>query len=356
MSRLKTAWWLTAALCLILFAGIGSGRVLAADANIFVYHRFGDDRFPSTNVSVDVFRAQLELLREGGFQVLSLGEVANRLRVGATLPAKTAVLTIDDAYESFVTGGLPLLKEFSYPATLFVSTDSVGRPGYLGWDELRRIRDAGIEIGNHSAAHDHMAFPRDGQTREAWRLAMKGDLERSQQAFRDHLGSAPRLFAYPYGEYSKDLITLVRDLGFQAAAAQHSGVASAYSDLYALPRFPMGGPFATVEGFRDKLRMKAMPVISTDPASTLLEEQNPPQLLVRMDPKGDADLSRLNFFVRGQAQAGVAVDPLDPHAVRLKADSALTGRRTLYTLTAPAKSGGGWYWYSFLWIRPELPE
>lgn len=356
MSRFRNLWRLTAALFLILFAGVGSGRVLAADANIFVYHRFGDDHFPSTNVSVDVFRAQLNLLREGGYQVLSLGEVTQHLRTGDALPPKTAVLTIDDAYESFLTGGLPLLKEFRYPATLFVSTDSVGRPGYLGWDELRRIRDAGIEIGNHSAAHDHMAFPREGQTREAWRLAMKADLERSQQALREHLGSAPRLFAYPYGEYSKDLINLVRDLGFEAAAAQHSGVASVYADLYALPRFPMGGPFATVEGFRDKLRMKAMPVISTEPTSALLDGQNPPPLLVRLDPKGDADLSRLNFFVRGQAQTGVVADPLDPHAVRLQADTALTGRRTLYTLTAPAKAGGGWYWYSFLWIRPELPE
>lgn len=36
----------------------------AGQANIFVYHRFGDDRYPSTNISIDVFAAQLQLLKE----------------------------------------------------------------------------------------------------------------------------------------------------------------------------------------------------------------------------------------------------------------------------------------------------
>ncbi|WP_305043783.1 polysaccharide deacetylase family protein, partial [Geoalkalibacter sp.] len=159
--------------CVLL---LPAGEALAAQANAFVYHRFGDDRYPSTNVSVAVFRRQLELLRQNDYQVLALGQVVERLEKGQALPERCAVLTIDDGYESFASGGLPLLKEFGYPATLFVSTDSVGRPGYLGWEALRRIAEAGIEIGNHSAAHEHMAAPRAGEDAAAWRERMRNDL------------------------------------------------------------------------------------------------------------------------------------------------------------------------------------
>ncbi|SDL52024.1 Polysaccharide deacetylase [Geoalkalibacter ferrihydriticus] len=327
----------------------------ADEANVFVYHRFGDDRHPSTNVSLEVFRGQLELLRDGDYSVLALGEVVRRLRAGRSLPTRTVVITIDDAYDSFGTGGLPLLREFGYPATLFVNTDSVGRPGYLDWDDLRRMRDAGIEIGNHSAAHAHMAAPAAKEDRSAWRERMRDDLVRAQQALTAQLGDEPRLFAYPYGEFSRDLIELVRELGFHAAAAQHSGVVSSHSDLFALPRFPMGGPFATVEGFGDKMRMKALPVILTEPDDPILEGENPPRLTLQIDPQGAADLSQLNFFVRGRAQSDVVFDQENPGVVRVRADEPLNARRTSYTLTAPGKTGG-WHWYSFLWIRPDVPE
>ncbi|MDO3376601.1 polysaccharide deacetylase family protein [Geoalkalibacter halelectricus] len=338
-----------------MLVAVGAEVVRAAEANVFVYHRFGDERHPSTNVSLEVFRAQLEMLREGDYRVLPLGEVVEHLRAGRDLPPRTLVLTIDDAYESFATGGFPLLREFGYPATLFVATDSVGRPGYLDWDQLRQMHEQGIEIGNHSAAHLHMAAPAVDEEPSAWRERMREDLERSQQAFQRHLGFAPKLFAYPYGEYSRALVELVRELGFEAAAAQHSGVVSSHSDLFALPRFPMGGVFATEDGFRDKVRMKALPVLAAQPDDPILVGENPPWLTLRIDPEGAADYTRLNFFVRGQAQSDIVLDPATPGLVRVRADEPLSARRTSYTLTAPGKDGR-WHWYSFVWIRPEVPE
>ncbi|WP_305041809.1 polysaccharide deacetylase family protein, partial [Geoalkalibacter sp.] len=221
---------------------------------------------------------------------------------------------------------------------------------------LRRIAEAGIEIGNHSAAHEHMAAPRAGEDAAAWRERMRNDLLGAQAAFREHLGREPRLFAYPYGEYSPALMELLRELGFQAAATQHSGVISTHSHLLALPRFPMGGSYATFEGFRDKLRMRALPVLKSAPADPLLGGDNPPWLTLTIDPQSDVDLAGLSFFVRGRPETGLVFDPEQPGVVRVRAADPLTGRRTNYTLTAPAKTGGGWYWYSHLWIRPEMPE
>ena len=54
----------------------------ADDATVFIYHRFGDSRYPSTNTSLADFRAHLETLRSGGYTVLPLVEIVNRLKAG----------------------------------------------------------------------------------------------------------------------------------------------------------------------------------------------------------------------------------------------------------------------------------
>ena len=71
------------ALRLLLLPGVAR----AADhATVFIYHRFGDSRYPSTNTSLADFRAHLEILRQGGYQVLPLGEIVDRLRSGSPYP------------------------------------------------------------------------------------------------------------------------------------------------------------------------------------------------------------------------------------------------------------------------------
>ncbi len=103
----------------------------ADQANVFVYHRFNDSRYPSTNISLQDFRAHLDLLHQQEFTVLKLGQVVERLRKGVSLPQRCAVITVDDAYRSFLTDGWPLLKLYGYPATLFVTTNTVGGGDYL---------------------------------------------------------------------------------------------------------------------------------------------------------------------------------------------------------------------------------
>ncbi|MEJ2520623.1 MAG: polysaccharide deacetylase family protein, partial [Desulfuromonadales bacterium] len=140
----------------LLLTGLWPVLAQADQANVFVYHRFNDARFPSTNISSEDFRTHLELLHANDFTVLTLGEVMSRLDSGRSLPPRCAVITVDDAYQTFLTDGWPLLQRFGFPATLFVSTDTVGGTDYLDWQELRQLRRQGVEIGNHSASHAYL--------------------------------------------------------------------------------------------------------------------------------------------------------------------------------------------------------
>ncbi len=317
---------------------------------IFAYHRFGEQRYPSTNISIDVFAAQLAFLKQHGFTVLSLGQALEGLHTPAGLPDKTAVLTVDDGYQSFLTGAMPLLRQHDYPATLFINTDQVGKPGFLDWPALISLVAEGVEMGNHSASHTHF-LNLDSDRRLA---RFHADLEQAQAAIARHLGESSRLFSYPYGEYDLAMQKALQGAGFTAATAQNSGAVHRGSDMFALPRFPMGGPYATLDGFSQKIGMKPLPLIGQKPRSPVLGPTNPPEL--RLTLGNGLNLRGLQFFVQGTPQAGFKPDPADPGTLVLKADSPLRNRRTLYTVTAPSLDGQYWHWFSHMWIRPEIPE
>lgn len=339
------------ALCLFSLLLL-SQPVFAGEANVFVYHRFGDSRYPSTNIDLEVFEAQLRYLAENQYQVLPLGEIARRLAQGVELPEHCAGLSIDDAYATFLKGAFPLLRKYQMPATLFVNTASVGGDDYMTWKELQKVQGAGIEIGNHSDRHSFLLNRRAGETTEQWRKRVRKDIQTAQDKLTEHLGKAPQVFAYPYGEFDPQLQDVVRDVGFVAAFGQQSGVIAAGEDLFTLPRFPMGGPYATLQGFREKVAMKNLPLEVLSPWTPVIKssDPNPPLLVVKIDPSV-VDLRRLNCFVPGQPSPKIQQVADQPNQFEIRADAPLTGRRSKYTLTAPGHDGHGWYWFSQLWVR-----
>jgi len=323
---------------------------LAADyATVFIYHRFGDGRYPSTNTTLTEFRAHLETLRRGNYAVLPLHDIVERLRDGQPLPDRCVALTIDDAFSSFLSGAMPLLSEFGYPATLFVNTGAVGGPDYLSWAELHQVAAAGIDIGNHSAAHGYLLNRMRGETAVQWRSRVKAEIEQAQDDLRKHLGVDAQLFAYPYGEFSRELIEVVRELGFVGAVGQQSGPLGRGQELFALPRFPAGGSYGTPNEFRDRLRFKPLPLKVLAPADAPLAGENPPEWRVQVDPL--IEQRTLRCYSGGQSTDVRLVDAQRNEYV-VRALSALTGRRGKYTLTGTDRSGQ-WYWYSQLWVRPR---
>jgi biofilm PGA synthesis lipoprotein PgaB len=113
----------------------------------------------------------------------------------------------------------------------------------------------------------------------------------------------------------------------------------------------MGGPYATLKGFKQKIQMAPLVVTEESPVEPVVGVENPPSLIVRIEA-GDADLGRLNCFVQGDGNScrAVAVKG-EPGVFVINAEKPLSSRRNKYTLTAPHSKGTGWYWYSHLWIN-----
>lgn len=315
----------------------------------FVYHRFGDDRYPSTNISKANFEAHLIYLKKQGYQAVTLSEAFTYLTERSTIE-KMVCLTVDDGFNSFYENAFPLLKQYGFKATVFVNTASVSSPDYMGWDKLREIQNAGIEIGNHSNQHEY--FLNDSS--ESRLEFFASDLLEAQNLIEQHLGKRPEVYAYPYGEFDEQLKEVVAQAGIKAAAAQSSGVMHKASDFYELPRFPMSDRYGKMGSFIEKLSMKPIKVSKVE---TLAKGYNGspdnPRVIFHF-PVEKLRIESIQCFAQGQrCTKSVRVDKEGNVQLTVKSKVSLTSRRTLYTITAPDKEGN-WHWYSYTWVITDL--
>jgi peptidoglycan/xylan/chitin deacetylase (PgdA/CDA1 family) len=317
---------------MIILAMIAPAKA-ADSAVVFMYHRFGEDTFPSTNIPLDQFEAHVQELKSGAYTVLPVPQIVAALREGRELPDRTIGLTIDGAYRSVYTEAFPRLKRANLPFTVFVATDSLDRSfgNIMTWDNLREMQRAGVTVGGMTASHPHMTDldPADN----------RAELARARARFEAELGRAPELFAYPYGEYSLAVRDLVVNSGFAAAFGQHSGVAHRRADFNALPRFTLTESYASIERFR--LAANALPLRVKDitPADPLLRD-NPPAFGFSVDPE-IGDPGQIACFASQQGRTVIERLGSDRLEVRLNQPLPLGRSRINCTMPGPDNR---WRW------------
>ncbi|RDX35022.1 polysaccharide deacetylase, partial [Arcobacter sp. HD9-500m-PIT-SAG03] len=127
---------------------------LFANAHIFVYHRFGDDRYPSTNTTLIELEKQFLYFQKNGYEVVPIEKIIEKVKNKKEVPNNWVGLTIDDAYKSFYNNGLELFRKYNYPFTLYVYVEATNRKykDFMTWDQ---IKDASLygSIGLHSFGH-----------------------------------------------------------------------------------------------------------------------------------------------------------------------------------------------------------
>jgi peptidoglycan/xylan/chitin deacetylase (PgdA/CDA1 family) len=126
-------------------------------------------------------------------------------------PDKTVVLTFDDAVKSQVTVVAPLLKEYGFGATYFVTHRWMDDPAhFMSWDDAADLNRMGFEIGNHSWTHANFGSPRD-----AARLA--GELALVERELGRVGVPKPVSFAWPGNSLGPEALATLRSAGYQFA-------------------------------------------------------------------------------------------------------------------------------------------
>ena len=315
----------------------------AGSAVILMYHRFGEDIYPSTNVRMDQFEAHIKELTEGPYTVLPVSEIVAALRSGRKLPDRAIGITVDDAYLSVYTEAWPRLKAAGLPFTLFVATDAVDKryAGMVDWGQIREMRDAGVEIGAHTASHLHMPDAADEVN--------KSEMQRSLKRFQEELGERPALFAYPYGETSLATQAIVREFGFETAFGQHSGVAHGGGDPMYLPRFALNETYSALEDFVLRVNALPLPVGDISPLDSFIQDKNPPLVGFTVD----ATVGSLGGLACYHSQFGKAdLEILGTHRVEIRFPQPFKAGRTRLNCTKPAGKGR-WRWFGMQYYTPS---
>ena len=318
---------------------------MAADSAVVVmYHRFGESAHPSTNIRIEQFEAHLEELADPKYTVLPLPEIAARMKTRRPLPDRAVGISIDDAFLSVYREAFPRLRKAGLQFTLFVATDPVDRNigGYMNWNQIRELRDAGVTIGSQTHTHLHMARSSDERN--------KGELEKSNARFLAELGAVPEIIAYPYGEYSLAVGSLSKEAGLTIGFGQHSGVLRTGSDMMYLPRFAMNENFGGISRFRLAVNALPLPVTEVSPADPLLSaENNPPILGFTVQGPASRRLSSLACYASGQGKT--RMERLGAR-VEVRMQEAFPPGRARINCTMPTRSGR-WHWYGLQFYVPR---
>jgi peptidoglycan/xylan/chitin deacetylase (PgdA/CDA1 family)/glycosyltransferase involved in cell wall biosynthesis len=211
---------------------------------ILAYHAiqdlFGAPVVEPYGVPPDLFLRQLDALQRARFNFISTDEFLRFLYRGGGLPRRPLLLTFDDGYTDLLEVVLPLLKERNIPAVVFAVSGHLG--GANEWDAaigaprlqlmdiegLKRLAQAGVEIGGHSRTHR----PLTGVPDEDLLSEITGSVEDLEAAGLNR----PRLFAYPYGEQDHRVRRAAREAGLKAAFTVIAGRTHPGCDAFQVPR------------------------------------------------------------------------------------------------------------------------
>ena len=185
------------------------------------------------------FRAQMQYLKDRGYNVISMQDLLNFFEQGVKPSPKSVLLTFDDGYGDFYTDAYPILKEFGYPATVFIPTGLMNNTGYLTWDKISEMSADRILFANHTWSHKNVKTKED---------VLKMEISTADVQLNEKGLNIPKVFAYPYGLESVSAISFLEGLDYKLAFTTKSGGTLCKKQMLDLPRIRVGNGSLAIYG------------------------------------------------------------------------------------------------------------
>ena len=303
-----------------------------------MYHRFNENKYPSTNIQIEVFKKQIEIIKNNGFKF----NRPNKFDTNYENPKseKEILITIDDAFSSFYENAWPYLKENKIPLILFVSTEPVGKYGYMNWEQIKEIeKEDFVFIGNHSHSHEFLVNFNYEE--------FKNDIDASIKIFKNKLGYNPIFFSYPFGEYSLKQKKYIKEK-FKYAFGQHSGVIDTNKDKFELPRFPINEKYGDLKRFESLIRMQPLQFKKLSPEEKYLNnDNNPPNFSVEFF-KDQKNLKNINCFSNEGNQWRKSNISIKNNILKIEFKEKFTFRRG--RINCSLNDDGVWRWFGIQFV------
>ena len=219
---------------LVAYVNIKSNSVVP----VLMYHSISDGNidanFSGLFVSTKKFEKQMKFLAKHHYNVVTPDKVIAYMTKIEKMPPKTVAITVDDGYYDFYKNAYPVLKKYNLPATIFIVTDHIGRPNYLGWKELREMSDSGlITIGSHTKSHPWLPTISVDENR------LREEIVVSKETLENGLGKKVYYICYPNGAFNDLIKETVKIAGYKGGFTTNPTRNSALDDIYAIRRIKM---------------------------------------------------------------------------------------------------------------------
>ena len=310
-----------------------------------MYHRFEENKYPSTNIKIADFIQHLNLIKNDQFKFVNPNNFENDLLNEKN--KKKILLTIDDGFKSFYDQAWPILKKRQIPFILFVNTREVGTSGYMSWEQIKEIsKEKFTHIGNHSFSHEYLV---DMKNQE-----ITNDLNKAIKDFKKNLGYKSNFFSYPFGEYSNNFKTIIKNLGFKYAFGQHSGVADETKDFYELPRFPINETYGEIKRFKTILKTIPFKFKSVEPKEKYIQDSNnPPNVIIEFF-QDSKNIKLLNCYSNElNSWRKSEIEFLDSNKIKIKLIGKFTTERGRINCSL-RESNGSWRWLGLQFVVADI--
>ena len=255
-----------------LYSNTGTDNIEDFGLISLMYHRFEENKYPSTNIKMSDFKKHLQIIQNSNIKFINPKNFEEEIKINKK--QRKILLTIDDGFLSFYENAWPILKEKKIPFILFVSTREVGSFNYMNWEQIKEIsKEDFVEIGNHSHTHEYLVDENNE--------SIKADISKSINIFKKKLGKNSDFFSYPFGEYSMNFKNIIKSLGFKYAFGQHSGVIDDTKNFYELPRFPINEKYGELKRFTSLTKTLPFKYKKIFPEEKyLFSSKNPPKVKI----------------------------------------------------------------------------
>ena len=336
----------------IISLQVNQSKLFAEKKSIFddfglisiMYHRFDENKYPSTNIQMDVFKKQLDIINNEGIKFIHPKDFKKSLYENKK--DRKVLFTVDDGLLSFYKNAWPILKERKIPFILFVNTREVGSFNYMDWDQILELhKSENVEIGNHSHSHEYLVDEDSNLIKE--------DILKSIKIFKKKLGKNSDFFSYPFGEYSLEFKKIIKDLGFSYAFGQHSGVIDETKDLWELPRFPINEKYGEISRFNTLMKTLPFKYKSISPKDRyLLQANNPPKVIVEFY-ENIKNLNQINCFSNeGNKWRNSKILFIKNNTIEIEISEKFVGERGRINCSLK-ESDGFWRWLGVQYVVSE---
>ncbi len=178
-------------------------------APILLYHHISEDGIGNRYfVTPEVFRAQLQALRDWGYTSVTVSQLVDVLINGGVLPPRPVAITFDDGNVDIYENAFPIMQEMGFVGTFYIVGNRLESKYFVTADQLIEMVNAGWEIGDHGMSHIDLT---------ADHSTIGYEVATSRSFLEDTLGVTINTIAYPYGVTDEFVTNKVAEYGYQAA-------------------------------------------------------------------------------------------------------------------------------------------